>query len=299
MPQICRPEGWGAGLEPPRPVLLIGDAGRDEFGEVAAWLRTRHQVWAVMRLADVSAQAWGGRDPELVIWLQALPGAGPARELEVCGRRWPLARCAVVQGSWCEGDGRTGRPLAGVRRMYWYDAVERLAAWLATAATPVRGWGLPHVATELERLAAQLGGCPRQNGRTGIAVIAARTRDDFEAWRDACASVGWTSEWQRPGIQLAPGGAEAAIWDLCHTLDRDWAAVQRFAVRWRPAHLAVAMSFPRVTDVAQVRALAGHVVAKPIQLPDFQHWLGGLASTGRMPVRAIPSTPSPNCSTIG
>src|SRR5690349_7541486 len=91
-------------------VQIIGDVDHADFREAIALLRAQSRVVA-------SADAL----PELIVVAQSRPDSITSAQVEPF-RRWaPLAGVVTLLGSWCEGETRTGRPLPGVERIYWYQ----------------------------------------------------------------------------------------------------------------------------------------------------------------------------------
>jgi hypothetical protein len=88
-------------------VWLFGDVDHGDFAEAVALVRATANV--------------GPGPPEVIVLAQSRPGAIRAREVERLRRSAPLAGVVSLLGSWCEGETRTGRPPAGVRRLYWYE----------------------------------------------------------------------------------------------------------------------------------------------------------------------------------
>lgn len=129
----------------PVQVLACGPWDVGEF----TWLRSavdRQRRWPVVQslgdaleIIDASAAP-----PELILLAQPRPGTESQEDVERLRRVAPLTRIVIVAGSWCEGELRTGQPLAGVVRLYWYE----FPAWWRAAATALsRGecppWSAP------------------------------------------------------------------------------------------------------------------------------------------------------------
>lgn len=88
-------------------VWLVGDVEHPDFAEAAALVRATAIV--------------GPGLPELIVLAQSRPGVIRLREIERLRRSAPLSGEVSLLGSWCEGETRTGKPAAGVRRLYWYE----------------------------------------------------------------------------------------------------------------------------------------------------------------------------------
>jgi hypothetical protein len=88
-------------------VWLVGEAEHADFAEAVALLRATANV--------------GPGLPEVVVVAQGRPGVVRRQEWMRLRRNAPLAGFVSLVGSWCEGETRTGRPMAGVERLYWYE----------------------------------------------------------------------------------------------------------------------------------------------------------------------------------
>lgn len=96
------------GSELSKPAIwLIGDVEQREFADAVSLLQAT---------AEVSSG-----EPELIVIAQCRPGIFRERELNRLRRSAPLAEVVSLLGSWCEGETRTGRPLSGAIRLYWYE----------------------------------------------------------------------------------------------------------------------------------------------------------------------------------
>lgn len=70
---------------------------------------------------------------DLIVVFQNRPGSVDSSTIEVVRQRNPLVGLAVVLGSWCEGELRTGDPLPYCERIFWYQFPvwwqQNLTAW--------------------------------------------------------------------------------------------------------------------------------------------------------------------------
>ena len=60
-------------------------------------------------------------DPDFLVLLRSWSGEFSDSWVLELQKKFPLAPILAVLGSWCEGEARTGTPLAGVHSMLWYD----------------------------------------------------------------------------------------------------------------------------------------------------------------------------------
>ena len=110
--------------------LIFGDADRQEFRlwweNLPENVRERG-IFAENRLpADVhdptvSTNEHETPDPDFLVLLRSWSGEFSDSWVLELQKKFPLAPILAVLGSWCEGEARTGTPLAGVHSMLWYD----------------------------------------------------------------------------------------------------------------------------------------------------------------------------------
>jgi hypothetical protein len=152
-------------------VALLGEIAHAELAEAIAQLRSTAEVLPEDQVADA----------ELIVLAQSRPGVIAARDVDGMRRDNPLASFVALLGTWCEGELRTGRPLADVRRIYWYDFpqwwLRQLAMWnagrcpdwarpeeVAAAVTPIRAVGMVAIKTTCWDTAETLAGVLRDAG---------------------------------------------------------------------------------------------------------------------------------------
>jgi hypothetical protein len=108
---------------PPPDLIAVGfwDSGefallRKQLDPEARWPHLPSLDAVIDRIAPEE------KPPELVLLAQSRPTGGAEQALiEHLRVIAPLTRIIVVAGTWCEGELRTGRPLVGVIRLYWYE----------------------------------------------------------------------------------------------------------------------------------------------------------------------------------
>ena len=288
--------------------LFIGNVANEEF---SAALTALGEAFAVTTCADV-ASALGQstvRDfaleqetasdaatgYELIVLAQSRPGEITAADCDQLRRCYPLAAVVSLAGSWCEGEMRSGKPLATACRIYWHQAANRLRQDIARRAagrTPT--WSLPTSSTEDERVLARSIPPQRSKHHTNDGVAANRSshrgpialfgheRTSIEFLVDVCRGGGFEPFWIAPGRVLEPGRVRAAIWDvtiLGDTAPADLAEVTSIV----PAAQVVALlGFPRWRDFQRAAQMGvGAVLSKPFVLDDLYLVLDDLCSARR------------------
>ncbi len=98
--------------------LIVGSYEQSEFAAALTGLAQRRRLTFTPTVAAaVETLVAGVTSPRLIVLLQSWPGQWPAADVAALRRAAPLARVAAILGSWCEGETRTGRPLAGAVRL--------------------------------------------------------------------------------------------------------------------------------------------------------------------------------------
>jgi hypothetical protein len=220
-------------------------------------------------------------DAELVIIAQELPGQWNGPWLAELRRHAPLVRSVAILGTWCEGESRTGRPLAADVRVYWHE----FAPWWTGQMQILKSNKTP----EWSRAEASLGGpldsrtphlakaSNRQSHvkdhnhatrERGLVVVAARDRDSFQAIALACDCGGWASVWLRPPMQSPiVHSASALIYDAGQLDEEELAAIRRLRELLGPLPVIALADFPTIDRAcAAEESGASRVLGKPFEI---------------------------------
>jgi hypothetical protein len=218
----------------PRPPLiqLVGDIDHSDFRDAIDLLRSESHL-----IASAVTR------PELIVFAQSRPNAFGSDHVKTLQHAAPLAGIAALLGSWCEGETRTGRPLPGVQRLYWYE----FPAWWRRqlqlrAANRCPDWARP--AMQLTRQCVP--GHPRS--RSGLVVLRATRRDNADALADALNHAGHSTAWYRHDrARTHTRGALAGIWDGDQLSDAECADLEVFCTQMSRdgASVVVLLDFPR------------------------------------------------------
>lgn len=278
----------------PFPTFIAAGPWQDaEFAIVRAEIDADPTWETVPTLRAVVDRIATSEPPELVLLAQSHPGADDQTDVERLRKLAPLTRVIVIAGSWCEGELRTGRPLTGVVRLYWYE----FAAWWQAALrrlddgeTPPWTEPLTNLrAGEAIRLEATSGG-ESLVYRADAPVIAVDTTDyaAFEALSGGMNGLGWSCVWQprhRPTLRdesdashLAP---TAGIWDGGQLDAEEHENLAAFCRRLKAhnAPVVTLLDFPRVEHVEQSHSAgAAALLAKPYQLAALHNELTRLTT---------------------
>jgi hypothetical protein len=188
---------------------------------------------------------------------------------------------AALLGSWCEGETRTGRPLPGIHRLYWYE----FPAWWRRqlqlrAANHCPDWARP--ATQLTRQCVP--GHPRS--RSGLIVLRTLRRDNADALADALGDAGHSTAWHQHGrVRPHTRGALAGIWDGGQLNDAEVADLELFCTQMSRdgAPVVVLLDFPRRDRVDRAYAAgAAAVLGKPYLNSDLLQVIEGKTARSRL-----------------
>ena len=91
-------------------VQLLGDVDHRDFRDARSLLADTAEL-----------NSGSGKLPQLTVIAQSRPGVVDPQIIARLRRDAPLTAVVSLLGSWCEGETRTGRPLACSERIFWYD----------------------------------------------------------------------------------------------------------------------------------------------------------------------------------
>ena len=277
------------------PTLIAAGPWQDaEFAIVRAEIDA-DQTWQTASTLRVAADliAAASAPPELVLLAQSHPGGNDQFDIERLRQLAPLTRVIVVAGSWCEGELRTGRPLTGVVRLYWYE----FAAWWRAALERFARGETPPWAEPLTEVRAghsiRLGSSPNKrpiHGRAEKRMLAIDTTDfaAFEALSAGLTPLGWECFW-RPRHRPAPNSRSttthesptAALWDGGQLDGEELENLANLCRRMtaQNAPVVALLDFPRAIHVEQAQSAgAAALLAKPYQLALLHNELVRLTS---------------------
>jgi DNA-binding NarL/FixJ family response regulator len=277
------------------PTLIAAGPWQDaEFSGVRAELGA-DQPWSTAPTLRAAIDHIAAADdpPELLLLAQSHPGADDQAEVERLRQLAPLTRVIVVAGSWCEGELRTGRPLTGVVRIYWYEFV----AWWRAALERIANRETPPWAEPLTDLRAGHSIRLRppstespSNAGAEKRVLAIDTTDysTFDALSAGLTPLDWQCVWQprhRPAwndqSSAEPQSPTAALWDGGQLDAEELTNLTAFCRRLNDLHAPVValLDFPRAEHVNQTQSAgAAALFAKPYQLALLHHELTRIAS---------------------
>lgn len=221
-------------------VWLIGDVQHRDFAESVALLR--------------STSDFHPGPPELIVLAQSRPGSIRRLEVERLRRSAPLAGVVALCGSWCEGETRTGRPLSGTLRLYWYEFP---AWWRRQLSLRVDG-KCPDWA-RADDCGLRTADCGLASG--GSVLVSAPDFDSADAISVALRPAGYRTFWHRVGSGCI-SDASAGIWLGGQLSDTELNELAAFCLVASP--VVALVDFPRRDRYeAALAAGAAAVLGKP------------------------------------
>ena len=273
----------------PQP-LAVGPWHQGEFQIVRCEIDPQ-EAWPTFATLEEAAEAIERQAvaPELLLLAQPRPGMMRQAVLDRLQATAPLVRVVTVAGSWCEGELRTGRPLPGTVRLYWYE----LAAWwkrnaAAWATGDCTAWSLPLEEEPWRPLGATATndqhatyGNAANGTYSGLVEIDTPSHETFSTLAAALKTHGWSAVWQPRGRRRAAVEAPAAgIWDGGQFDSPEPEQLAQFcqcdsnSTPNRP--VVVLLDFPRAEHIQMARKVgATAVLGKPYFVDDLLEKLGG------------------------
>jgi CheY-like chemotaxis protein len=251
-------------------VLVIGRLSDEEQRALVAPAGVTLEVACVERIDQAAGHLQLSGSPlELILIVEARGGECSTAAIDALRSVAPLARLWRIAGTWCEGEGRSGRPPAGCLVSYAHQWPARFGRELAALAAGLQpAWAWPLTASNEERMLA-LAERPLAR-RSGQVVISARSTPTAAALADACRLVGYEPLVIREDRPWSTPAAIAVLWDTdCYRMT-DAIEVGRLRELAGAAPIVALAGFPRSDDIRRAREVGIQaVVSKPFLIHDL------------------------------
>lgn len=266
-------------VDAPR-VLAVGDWNAIDFVLARQRLVVASQQGGC-RLEFGNDLAGVSPDHDLILLAQSNRDTFPGREVDRLRRIAPLAALAVVTGSWCEGETRSGRPLPGIAYAAWHQFAPRwlryLEAWRNHRSPD---WSWPATWSEEERLLYRTEqGRKRGSGPQGSPLVVLPTpgpvghdwiADVCRRWNLAMVAVD----------ELTPGAQRprVGVWQTPAWTSSSHRELTAFSKKIPNTPVLVVADFPLPQQVEEIRHAGGtSLLAQPLLLDDLGVELDWLA----------------------
>lgn len=220
-------------------ILAIGPWDRGEFAVARAQI-TDARSWNTVADCETASEMLDSDEvwPDVLLLAQPLPGTYQQDEVEQLRCAAPLAQIVAVAGTWCEGELRTGKPLVGVMRLYWYQ----LSPWWYATLENHTSWSPLLDGSFAGRIAES----SFSHELGGIAVIHTPMCASYETLAEILKPQGMECVWARHESELPPQLA-VGLWDGAQLDPPEFMRLQAFAdtIRERQGAITVLLDFPR------------------------------------------------------
>ncbi len=218
--------------------------------------------------------------PEPVDFLfvaQARRGQFSQAQIYQLVKKYPLTSKALILGSWCEGETRSGQPLRGIKRVYLQDwpllFQKWQREWLSQHTTQLARPATETLADETD--AAYLAGNPGkpevlQKLRIGLH---SQNADGLATLSEACARCGWDArklgDWDECDLLLV---------DCCYSVSEAIRIFETARERWGGLPVVAICGFCRPQDRTRLRQVCSHseLLGKPFDNLALQDAIAGL-----------------------
>jgi hypothetical protein len=255
----------------------VGRVNDPTWKDQMQWLRESCELVCCATIC--AAEKWlvdTRRFPGVVVLSQPRRDFYDGADVQSLVERLPMADLVSLDGSWCEGESRSGHPYQGVQRFFWHHFQPRMAELLGRT---VRSAG-NRTETENER-AIEASRQTLPSG-TGLLGIVSRTLVTYEALSHACRQAGYRTIWLRTGTVDVPLGLRAIVADVEDVSDAE-VLLAGLPKQAREIPRVVLAGFPRLADVKRLSADGRtRVVAKPFRLHDLLWSLADCIETAKL-----------------
>jgi CheY-like chemotaxis protein len=260
------------------PILIIGDTSSDEFRAAVRSLRDHGAETAIDPSSSLD-KIHDGFAPALIVVVQRWPGEFSHRELNELKHAAPLARIIGLNGSWLEGELRSGKPWPTMLRSYWHQAKARLGRELSLLADGEFGaWRQPATCSEDDRIHSDCPGELRDFDSSAtvydptapLIAIYTGNRDTATSLADLCAQQRWNTLWLRELPSATPLHATAVLFDVRSSPAADLPTLRAIKTAMPETPIIALTGFPRIDDVRTLESAGvSAIVSKPFQAADL------------------------------
>jgi CheY-like chemotaxis protein len=277
-------------MNPPFPILFVGNAQRQEFCAAAAWLESRcaRMTSDIPAALDILQET--DFPPALIVLAEINSKPFTADHLDTLRRAAPLARIIRLLDPWLEGESRSGKPLPASWQAQWHQWSSRLrrptdpdSGSASELSFSHSSWSLPVTASEDDRLLASIDDSSaietissqtespiQEVSPNPLIAVFAQHRETAQSFCDICTRRGWKSLWLRSVPEETPLSVNAVIIDLAFGIPRKTETLTAIRSATGSAPLIVLLGFPRPEDVSRLQSAGvSAVVAKPFLADDL------------------------------
>lgn len=249
-------------------ILVSGDYWHDDFREQFSKLSVPATLVPVERIKSLENRAF-----QLIVLAQSRRDQISQSFVDLLRSEYPEVPIVVLQGSWCEGENRSGKPLLGVSQVLWHQWESRFERFCIQVNDGMASdWHLPLTASVSDRVrdfSPDPGITAKLIGKR--VLVSSEDRTSFESISDMLGIYQSASVWaqtQQPSssvvdvdvICVDANGMSSDLTDRISKLKSEFDSLP----------ILVTLNFPRKQDLASLEALGvQEVVSKPYTHNEF------------------------------
>lgn len=248
-------------------VLLTGDYWHRDFATIISGLKF---PITLQPLDGVVSNQPKNTDYQLVIIAQSRRGQFEIGKVEQLRDRFANVPIVSLEGSWCEGESRSGNPIPGLIHIYWHQWQGRLDNFLCRLKNHApSSWHLPKICSISDRILHESEFEPIRLETDAVVGISALTADGFSMLREAFEHTGHRTIWieqmdlrngepSTPTVVLIEGNS------LTLEMENRMRTVR---LQFRQSPMILILNFPRSHEFDRARKLGvAGIVSKPFEL---------------------------------
>ena len=251
-------------------VLLTGDYWHADFIELIA----RAPFPVTLRSIDsILADTEADRNYRLVVVASSRRGQFEVARLERMMNQFVNVPTVALLGSWCEGEERSGDPVAGLIRVYWHQWQGRIDRFVdCIGSGQVSSWQLPKIVSPVDRTIQDVQSTIKIPNIAGAVGVSSQTEEAFLTLRDGMASTGRESIWLEKIEESELGIPNLSVVCVEANSLTEWTQKRVVDLQKQFLHtpIVLILNFPRRAEY-EIAARLGitEIVSKPFQLHDL------------------------------
>ena len=260
-----------------RQLLVTGDYWHPDFADL---IKSSPVPLLLSPLDHVAKVAETGEAIRLIVLAQARRSQFEITDWEYLVNLLPGVPVVNLLGSWCEGETRSGTPLPGCVRIFWYQWRGRLNRFLRQLdQSGLTDWDLPRTSSLADRALNQPARRVRRSNR--VVCVIAKSLSQFEMIADALDSIGLPSVWSplEASTMTLPSNLEDECGGILVDADSLTPQIQQLIenlrVQFTNCRMTLLLGFPRIHEVNWSKDWQVEVVGKPFELTDLEFALVG------------------------